>query len=159
MGTDLSELSDQTAKEAFTRLYQGTFQQQFRTARLIVGSTSLAEEIAHDAFASVWANWDRIDDPGPYLTRCVVNAARTTKKRSDHRGRIRRLLLVETQNQTNEYLSDCLAALSSNQRTAVVLRYYAGLKNSEIADAMRCPEGSVGPWINRGLAHLRKELL
>jgi RNA polymerase sigma factor (sigma-70 family) len=40
----------------------------------------------------------------------------------------------------------------------VVLRYYAGLTTDEIASELGCPPGSVGPWIHRALAKLRKAL-
>ena len=57
-----------------------------------------------------------------------------------------------------EFLDDVLDELSFNQRAAVVLRYYGGLSTVEIAQALNCAPGSVGPWINRALKKMRKAL-
>ncbi|HIE21340.1 MAG TPA: sigma-70 family RNA polymerase sigma factor [Acidimicrobiia bacterium] len=48
-----------------------------------------------------------------------------------------------------------LAALPHPQRRAVVLRHVAGLSNSEIAEALGRPEGTVKADIHRGLQRLR----
>lgn len=55
-------------------------------------------------------------------------------------------------------LYDALAALPFNHRAAVVLRFYQQFTDTEIADLLHCRPGSVGPWIQRGLRRLRKEL-
>jgi RNA polymerase sigma factor (sigma-70 family) len=58
----------------------------------------------------------------------------------------------------DEHLDDVLAGLPFNQRAAVVLRFYCGLTTEEIARELGCAAGSVGPWINRALAKMRKAL-
>jgi RNA polymerase sigma factor (sigma-70 family) len=58
----------------------------------------------------------------------------------------------------NEVLFDVLARLPFNQRAAVVMRYFAGMTEHEIADALDARPGSIGPWIHRALNTLRKEL-
>lgn len=55
-------------------------------------------------------------------------------------------------------LADVLAKLPWNERAAIVLRFYGDASYREIADFLGCPEGSVGPWINRGLDRLRRAL-
>jgi DNA-directed RNA polymerase specialized sigma24 family protein len=49
-----------------------------------------------------------------------------------------------------------LDVLPFNQRAVVVLRFYVGLNNVEIAEALGCATGSVGPWLDRALKQLRK---
>ena len=58
----------------------------------------------------------------------------------------------------HDSLVDVLAALPFNHRAAIVLRYYAGFTTEEIARALDCAPGSVGPWIDRGLTAMRKVL-
>ena len=41
---------------------------------------------------------------------------------------------------------------------SLLLRFYAELSVAEIAEALGCRPGSVGPWINRGLQRMRKAL-
>lgn len=65
---------------------------------------------------------------------------------------------VEQHDAAADELSDILARLPFNQRCAVVLRFYVGMSNDEIAHAMGCPVGSVGPWIQRAKQQLLKEL-
>jgi len=45
--------------------------------------------------------------------------------------------------------------LSLRQRTAIVLRYYAGMTDQEIADTLDCAVGTVRSLLSRGLASLR----
>lgn len=144
----------------FASFYADEFPGQVRRARFILGASGAAEDVVHQAFVEVWGRWDSLRDPGPYLNRCVVNGAR-----SQHRSLTRRSLLAERMAQAAlssspeiEILDDVLNDLPFNHRAAIVLRYYGGLRDAEIADAMRCPTGSVGPWIHRGLQQLRKEL-
>lgn len=49
-----------------------------------------------------------------------------------------------------------LAALSSAQRRAVVLRHVVGLSYPELSEALGRPEGTVKTDVSRGLARLRR---
>jgi RNA polymerase sigma factor (sigma-70 family) len=51
-----------------------------------------------------------------------------------------------------------LASLPRRQRAAVVLRYYAGLPDAEIAIQLGCRETTVRSQISRALAALRIDL-
>lgn len=53
---------------------------------------------------------------------------------------------------------DAVQRLPFNQRAAIVLRYYHRMTEREIAAALGCRSGSVGPWLHRGLRRLREEL-
>lgn len=48
--------------------------------------------------------------------------------------------------------------LSARQRAAVILRYYSGLSEAEIASAMGISEGIVNSHTSRGMAALHAEL-
>jgi RNA polymerase sigma factor (sigma-70 family) len=52
-----------------------------------------------------------------------------------------------------------LATLPRRQRAALVLRYYEGLPDSEIADVLGCAVGTVRAHISRALATLRGRLV
>ena len=51
-----------------------------------------------------------------------------------------------------------LAKLSRRQRTALVLRYYEGLSDAEIAEVMGCTQSTVRGHVFKALAALRIEL-
>lgn len=148
------------ARTVFASFYEREFQPQYRRARLMVGSTSVAEDVVHEAFVAVWRRWETLTDPGPYLNRCVLNGARQRyRRRARQRDVVRRLRLRSSSDGDEpEVLSDALGAPPFNHRAAIVLRYYGGLGDDEIAEALGCPSGSVGPWIHRGLRQLRKAL-
>ena len=65
-------------------------------------------------------------------------------------------VIVDDTSWDAEPIADLLDTLPFNQRAAVVLKFYVGLSNDEIADALDCPPGSVGPWLDRALKQLRK---
>lgn len=156
-----SSSQTQTARAHFTVFYESEFMDQFRRARLLVGSSERAADVVHDAFVAVWSRWENLDDPGPYLNRCVVNGAMSTHRNTSRLRHVVDRLRSTTVTSTDgdpEFLNDVLQRLPVKQRAAIVLRYYAGLSDVEIAAAMGRPTGSVGPWISRALEQLRKEL-
>ena len=144
----------------FVAFYEREYLPQVRRALLLTGSEVVAEDVVHQAFTAVWDRWDSIDQPGAYLNRCVINAIR------DHqRGQVRDRAVVALSSgegavsaEPPEFLSDVLMELPLNQRAVIVLRYFGGLRDVEIAAALDCPEGSVGPWARRALDTLEREL-
>ncbi len=65
--------------------------------------------------------------------------------------------LLETEEMHRVFKNE-LDTLSSKQRTIIVLRYYNGLKVKEIAEKMRCSEGSVKKQLFRAFSKLKKQL-
>jgi RNA polymerase sigma factor (sigma-70 family) len=51
-----------------------------------------------------------------------------------------------------------LQALPPRQRAAVVLRYYGGLSDLEVADALGCSPGTARGYLSRALATMRIQL-
>lgn len=149
--------------DAFAAFYRAELDGQVRRAYLLLGSDEQANDVVHDAFVAVYRRWGRLREPGPYLNRAVLNRCRDVGRR---RGRDQRLLprlvgvpagaAVGTESAAD--LDDVLARLPFNQRAAVVLRYFGQLTTAEIAAALGCRPGSVGPWIHRALLQMREEL-
>ncbi len=105
----------------------------------------------------MFPKWSRIENPNAYLRAAVVNACRSWQSRR-HTERVK-LPLVAGPGSTElafDVLADAVAALPYRQRAALVLRYYAGSSESEIADALGCRPGTVKSLTSRALAALRK---
>lgn len=156
-----AERTGQRDGAEFDEFYRAEAAGQVRRAALLVGSDEAANDIVHDALTAMYRRWGEVDDPGPYLNRAVLNGCRDhARRRGTQRRLIGRLRPVDGSDHRGEpdVLDDILGRLPFNQRATIVLRYYAGCTTSEIAELLGCSTGSVGPWIDRALRTLRKEL-
>lgn len=128
-----------------------------RLAYVMTGDKETAEDIVQEAFLATCRRWDGVRDVNPYLRAAVVNASRSW---------LRRKKLERAQPATSQmsYLGapdemwDALGRLKARPRMAVVLRYYEGLRDVEIAALLGCRETTVRTTIHRALATLRKEI-
>jgi RNA polymerase sigma-70 factor (sigma-E family) len=143
--------------ETFEDVYRREALAMVQLAFLLVGSPQRAEEIVQDAFAALFQRWDRVDRPGAYLRASVVNRCR-----SAHRRRaLERRSLATQEGPTavglgTDDLADALAALPPKRRAAIVLRYYGGHSEAEIATLLGVRPGTVKSLLHRGLAQLRE---
>jgi RNA polymerase sigma-70 factor (ECF subfamily) len=143
--------------EAWLRTVYG---QAYRTACLVLRNPSDAEEVVQEAFLRVWRFRDSIPDGDGrdrWLYRVVVNAC-CTRMRADKarpvRGAGEETLAtmpavdVGPANRAQDAVlaSAVLAALSAlpeHLRIPVVLRYYVGLPEKDIAVAIKRRPGTV----------------
>lgn len=147
----------------FEQFYVAELDGQVRRAFLLTGSNEVANDIVHDAMIDVYRKWATLRSPGAYLNRAVLNRCRDRGRRSHVADRALRMVTTAELAQPSGAadsvaLERVLAGLPFNHRAALVLRFYGGATTAEIAAALDCRPGSVGPWITRGLAALRKEL-
>ncbi|HET6299727.1 MAG TPA: SigE family RNA polymerase sigma factor [Kribbella sp.] len=139
-----------------------------RFAYLITRDHGRAEEAVQDALVAAYSRWSRIGaEPDAYVRRCIINA---------DISRWRRFFRRETPVGDPDLLSSgpgadhavthaekdavwtLCASLPTRQRAAVVLRYYEGLPDAEIAEILGCSAGTVRSQIHRALASLRTTL-
>ena len=139
----------------FDEFYRAEYAAMVRLARGLVDTSECAEEIAQDAFAQVFERWDRLEAPGGYLRTAVVNGARSELRRREVRRRVG-LARPPQALPERDYLTDALDRLPPKRKTALVLRYYAGLSEREIAETMGVRPGTVKSLVSRGLAELRE---
>ena len=140
-----------------------------RFATALTGDPDLAKDLVQEVLIRVSGRWQQIgqlDWPEAYVRKMVVNEYLSWRRRSwrlipwgmnDHftghpspdpaDGYIERQALMAE-----------LAKLSRRQRTALVLRYYEGYSDAEIAEVMGCTQSTVRGHVFRALAALRIEL-
>lgn len=150
---------DEAEPQSFDELFRQQYEPMVRVAFLLVGSRAEAEDVVQDAFARVELRWSRLGVAGAYLRRCVVNRAHDMLRRRQLEQRFLRSARDVHAELGADELSDALAALPLKRRTAVVLRYYAGLSEREIAETMRVRPGTVKSLLHRALAQLRQEIV
>ena len=144
-----------------------------RLAVLMVGDVPTAEDVVQDVYASLHrrAHQHQPRDPLPYVRAAVLNGCRSALRR---RGIARRVTLVHRASQREETLASAeseviqseerravlaaLARLPRRRREVLVLRYYLGLSEAEIAAVLRISPGTVKSTAARGLAALARDL-
>jgi RNA polymerase sigma-70 factor (sigma-E family) len=141
--------------ESFVELYREHYLPMVRLAYLLVGSNSVAEEIVQDVFVRVRLAIDRADNPRAYLRGAVVNGCRNQRRRESVERRYQRYGPLAGAAPQDE-LRDALAKLPDRQRAVLVLRYYEGMSEAEIAEVLDCRRGTVKSAAARGLAALRQ---
>jgi RNA polymerase sigma-70 factor (sigma-E family) len=138
-------------------LYAAQHGPMCRLAFLLTGSSDVAADVVQDAFVTLHRKWSAVREPEAYLRRVVVNGCRSHfRRRARERDRAAEAAGPEAVDLEADEISDVLAALPHRQRAALVLRYWHGCSEREIADALGCRPGTVGSLVHRGLAALRE---
>lgn len=151
-----------------------------RLALLMVGDLATAEDVVQDVYAGLHARWTRVavpDAPLAYVRAAVLNGCRSVLRR---RGLARRLAAAQRPSQRDQALASAeiadsaesevilsedrrrvlaaLARLPRRRREVLVLRYYLGLSEAEIAAVLHISAGTVKSTAARGLAALARDL-
>jgi RNA polymerase sigma factor (sigma-70 family) len=143
----------------FDAFYESRWHGAVRLGHAILGSASVAEEIAQEAFVRVYAGWSDIEVPDAFLRTVLVNLCRSSLRRT-HLERSKVLVRAGTVLSEPELDETwiALARLPFRQRAVLALRYYSDLSEVEIAALLGCRLGTVKSARHRGLARLRREL-
>lgn len=158
-----------SADHAVLALYQANHGALVRFAFLLSGDRHVAEDLVHEAFARLYANWKRLRDHEmalAYVKRSIVNLVRGGHRKAQVAER-RHLFAVPDADSAEdgalgrEERRAVLAALGDlppRQRACLVLRHFEHLSESEIAATLDCSVGSVRTHLKRGKAALGKAL-
>jgi RNA polymerase sigma-70 factor (sigma-E family) len=151
-------------------LYEQHWRALVRLAVLLVDDVASAEDVVQDAFMSLHRRVDAIRDPQAalgYLRTSVVNLSRSVIRR---RQTVRKHLRVAEPEATAGADHDVLLreehrlalaavrGLPRRQQEIVILRYWSGLSEREIAETLGISAGSVKSSASRGMATLQRVL-
>lgn len=140
-----------------------------RLAVLLVDDLPTAEDVVQEAFAKLYAGWERLRAPDAavaYLRTAVVNGARSVLRRR----RTARLFVWRTavpepgadaavlRAEEHDGVLAALRRLPRRQREVLVLRYWYDLSESDIAQTLGISPGTVKSTASRGLARLATSL-
>ncbi|MFI2643025.1 SigE family RNA polymerase sigma factor [Streptomyces sp. NPDC018610] len=165
-GEDTGERRTRSEAE-FTAYVQERRASLYATAYHLTGDRFEAEDLLQSALFSTYRAWDRISDKaavGGYLRRTMTNlhiSAWRRRKLNEYPTEE----LPETPGDTDAMrgtelravLWQALARLPELQRTMLVLRYYEGRTDPEIADILGISVGTVKSSIWRSLRRLRED--
>jgi RNA polymerase sigma-70 factor (sigma-E family) len=138
-----------------------------RTAYLLTGNSSAAEELVQDTLVRLYPKWDKVEAADvqiAYVRRSLTNTFLNEKRRPSSRELVLDILPErgEARDATDQ-LADrdeiwtLLRTLPDRQRAALVMRFFHDLPDSEIADALGCRIGTVRSLISRGLTSMREQ--
>jgi RNA polymerase sigma-70 factor (ECF subfamily) len=148
-------------ESAFDALYRTAWPQAVRSAVRIVGDPGVAEEIAQEAFVRAFDRWRAVrahPAPEAWVLRVTINLALDTVRRKAPDFVAPEPVHIDEMVVNSVVLRDALARLSRKQRAALVLRYFAGYQEVEIAAALNTSPGTVKTHLSRGTRRLRELL-
>jgi RNA polymerase sigma-70 factor (sigma-E family) len=135
-----------------------------RYATLLSHDPEQARDLVQEVLTRALVKWtriERVDEPYAYVRRMLTNEHLSWRRRR----RVATVPLtgaheraVEQRANPGDDLWNLLAELPRQQRVVLVLRYYEGLTDNEIADVMRCRASTVRAYASRALATLRVEI-
>jgi len=168
-------------ERAMAGLYDRYGQVLYAVAYRIVGERADAEEVVLEAFAQAWRDAPRFDaargSVAGWLTMIARSRALDLVRARSRRDRITAaaasarpdapLAMGEVRpdpsagmdhSERRREVRQALEALSAPQRQAIELAYYEGLSQSEIAERLQEPLGTIKTRIRLGMQKLRDAL-
>ena len=149
---------------AYERLVRGYQEVAFRTAYLITGDASEAEEATQEAFVKAYRALGRFRSGArfrPWLLAIVANEARnqrrTAREGTPENGPSSPEAAVLAAERREELL-EALGGLREEARWAIGCRYFLGLSEEETAAILGCARGTVKSRLSRALKSLRTEI-
>jgi RNA polymerase sigma-70 factor (ECF subfamily) len=118
----------------FRELYEREYRSVYRTVRAMVFDSSLAEDLAQEAFVRAYRSRDKYRPTGPVGAWLHRIEAKTLLEKG-------------------------LARLSPKVRAAVVLHYFHGYTRDEVGKILGIPSGTVASRIAKAMVVMRDELL
>jgi len=165
-----AQRGDTHAYEELVHAHQGI---AFRTAYVIARNAADAEDATQDGFVKAWRALGRFREGAPFrpwLLRIVANEARNRRRSAGRRAGL--ALRTATSEPSGEAAPSPEAALLSaeqragllaaveqlpdEQQMVVSLRYFLGLSELEVAEALGVPQGTVKSRTARALERLRE---
>lgn len=134
-----------------------------RFGYLICGDRDRAEDLVQEVLLAMYRRFGPslpLTDPLAYARRAIVNANISWSRRLSSREIPTERLPESTAELAapDDQLWRLLGSLGSRQRTVLVLRYYLGFPDADIAETLGCRPATVRSLAARALAELRVRL-
>lgn len=171
----LAERLQRRDPQAVAELYDRYGRLVYALIFRIVRDTGVAEDLVQETFLRVWNRSKGFDAEkgalGPWLLAVARNRAIDYLRSTI--GRLRNSLELEETEHPSQFLDlekeilnsdrvrrvrDAFQRLSPNQREVIEMAYFQGLSQTEMAEKMGQPLGTVKTWVRTALQILREEL-
>jgi RNA polymerase sigma-70 factor (sigma-E family) len=136
-----------------------------RSAWLLTGDETTAQDLVQAALVKTWARWARLvrqDAPEAYVRRVMLSVFLTWNRRR-WRGEFPvaavpdqpELRDAAAEADVRQAVSQALRTLPRRQRAVVVLRFFDDLTEAQAADILGCSVGTVKSQTSKALSRLR----
>jgi RNA polymerase sigma-70 factor (sigma-E family) len=143
-------------------LYRDHRMRMVRLASLLVDDPLTAEDVVQEAFTGLHRHWSGLRDEAAavaYLRTAVVNGSRSVLRRRrtardyvpPHQVNARSAESLAMLSAEHQAVVDALGTLPPRQREVLVLCYYGGMSEAEIADATGISRGTVKSTASRAM--------
>jgi RNA polymerase sigma-70 factor (ECF subfamily) len=161
--------------QALAELYDRYGGMIYRLVLRIVRDTGIAEDLVQETFLRAWNRAGGFDSKrgaaGPWLLAIARNRA-LDYLRSQSRHGANTMELNETEHPAQfvdfpaealnfdlaRQIKRALEQLTADQRAAIELAYFQGMSQSEIAEHMGQPLGTVKTWMRRAILRMRESM-
>ena len=158
--------TSQGDKHAFSTLYQQTSGKLFAISLNMLSNRAHAEEVLQDAFIKIWHNASEYNASKGTVISWMISIVRYRSLDALRYNKVRKeqtmgdddfdIQSVDVNYDENTKLVNCIEQLEPQQKQAIHLAYYKGLRHSELVDHIESPLGTVKSWIRRGLTQLQR---
>jgi RNA polymerase sigma-70 factor, ECF subfamily len=142
----------------------------------VVRDAGVAEDLTQETFLRVWNRAQAFDvekgSLGPWIVTVARNRAIDYLRSADGRMAARSLELADIEHPSRftgmeekalsmdraRRLKEAFEKLTPNQKTVIELAYYEGLSQTEMAERMQQPLGTVKTWVRAALKVLRDQI-
>jgi len=173
---DLAERLKRRDPGAMAELYDRFGRIAYSVIFTIVRDTGIAEDLLQESFLRVWNRMQAFDAErgalGSWLLTVARNraidyirssGARLTRGTFEIEDREHPSLFADAEQEMltadqARVIRNALAALNPNEKRVIELAYYEGLSQTEMAERMAEPLGTVKTWARSALKKLRAEL-
>lgn len=137
-----------------------------RYGHALTGNPHDASDLVQAVLEKVGSRWDRIqkkcEDPRAYVRRAMANTHISKWRRRRRETLLADMPEIPAQHEhdrlENEPIWHALRNLPPRQRAVIVLRYYEGLSEAEIAETLNVSKGTVKSQASKALSTLRERL-
>ncbi|MFF2875175.1 sigma-70 family RNA polymerase sigma factor [Gottfriedia sp. NPDC057991] len=150
---------------AFQELIEEEKANLYRTAYLYVKDENDALDIVQETVYKAYISIKKVKEVqhfSTWLTRILINNALDFLKKKSRLIPIDSLdnssLVREEQHEENMDLLHAIDQLEPRYKTVIILRYYNDYTIKQIAETLKCPEGTVKTNLHRALSKLKIDL-
>src|SRR5579884_2874591 len=174
---DLVKRLQNRDQRAMGDLYDRFDKLAFSVVLRIVRNQAIAEDLVQETFLRIWTRVDGFDPQRGSLSAWVLTVARNRavdylrslegrqQERTTELGRMDEPSVFDDvekdllNSDRARMLRDAFSRLNANQRTVIELAYFEGLSQSEMAERMKQPLGTIKTWVRTALQTMRQELV